>query len=152
VQDEPLVVPAHHPLGLGEDLLGGVAGSQVGLDVGRHPVVEAHHRQVELGDDQVLVVAWVPHRGDALAVAGQVVADGPVDRPRKVNPAVLVGLFGLLTLLAGSVIRATGSDRSSPGSMGPPAAPSSISASRIGLVSSANGGRVGNRRPNRPWS
>src|SRR5919204_3030382 len=72
--------------------------------------------------------------------------------PRKVNPAVIVGLLGLLTLLAGSVIRVTGSDGSSPGSMGPPAAPSSASGQRIGLVASADDGGVGTRRPNGPWS
>ena len=33
--------------------------------------------------------------------------------PRKVNPAVSVGLSGLCTLFAGSVINVTGSDRSS---------------------------------------
>jgi hypothetical protein len=70
VEDEPLVMPAHHPLGLGEKLLGGVAGPQVGLDVGHHPVVEAHDGQVELGDDEVLVVARVAGDGDVLAVAG----------------------------------------------------------------------------------
>jgi hypothetical protein len=45
VQDQPLVVPAHHPLGLGEPLPGGVAGAEVGLDVGQDPVVEAQEGQ-----------------------------------------------------------------------------------------------------------
>jgi hypothetical protein len=79
VEDEPLVMPAHHPLGLGEKLLGGVAGPQVGLDVGHHPVVEAHDGQVELGDDEVLVVARVAGDGDVLAVAGQVEPGRGVD-------------------------------------------------------------------------
>ena len=70
--------------------------------------------------------------------------------PRKVKPAVIVGLSGLSTLLAGSVISVIGSDRSSPASIGPPLAPSSASASRISGVSAANGGSVGKSRPKRP--
>jgi hypothetical protein len=58
--------------------------------------------------------------------------------PRNVKPAEMVALFGFWRLLAGSVTR------------GPPRAPSSARASRISLVSAANGGRVGNSRPNRP--
>jgi hypothetical protein len=72
--------------------------------------------------------------------------------PRKVNPALMAGLLGFWRLSAGSVTRLTGSDRSSAGSIGPPAAPSSARASRIVGVSSANGGSVGNSRPNRPWA
>jgi len=71
--------------------------------------------------------------------------------PRNVKPAVSVGLSGLLTLFAGSVMSVIGSDRSSPASIGPPGAPSSASASRISFVSDANGGSAGNRRPKRPW-
>jgi hypothetical protein len=67
VQDEPLVVPAHHPPGLHEDLLWGVAGAEVDLDVSHHPVVEAQEGQLELGDDQVLVVARIADQGDVLA-------------------------------------------------------------------------------------
>jgi hypothetical protein len=72
--------------------------------------------------------------------------------PRKVNPAVMAGFLGLVRLLAESVTRVMGSDRSSPGSIGPPAAPNSARASRIDGVSAAKGGRVGNSRPNRPSS
>ena len=72
--------------------------------------------------------------------------------PRNVNPAVIVGLFGLSALFAGSVMSVIGFDTSSPASMGPPGAPSSMRASRIDGVSAANGGSVGKSRPNRPSS
>ncbi|GGM97505.1 hypothetical protein GCM10009721_25600 [Terrabacter tumescens] len=79
VQDHPLVVPAHDPLGLGEDLLDGEDGAEVGLDVGDDPVVEAEHREVQLADDEVLVVAGVADEGDVLGVARQV-GPGPSER------------------------------------------------------------------------
>jgi hypothetical protein len=67
-------------------------------------------------------------------------------------PAVSAGLFGLFELLAGSVISVIGSERSSSASMRPLTEPSSAMASRMSGVSDANGGRVGNNRPNRPLS
>jgi hypothetical protein len=72
--------------------------------------------------------------------------------PRNVKPAVRAGLSGLLMLLAGSVMRVIGSDRSSAASIGPSLAPSSESASRISFVLAAKGGSVGNSLPNRPRS
>ncbi len=62
----PEVVPSHDPLRLGEDLLRGEPGAEFGLDVGHHDVVETQHREVQLGEDQVLVVTWVADQGDLL--------------------------------------------------------------------------------------
>ena len=50
------------------------------LHVGHYTVVEAGQSQVELGDDEVLVVAGIADEGDALAVAGLVETVGAVDR------------------------------------------------------------------------
>jgi hypothetical protein len=72
--------------------------------------------------------------------------------PRNVNPAVLVGLFGLCWLLTGSVMRVMGSDRSSWASISPPGWPISTRAWRMVGVSAEKGGSVGNIRPNRPCS
>ena len=67
----PLVVQRDLLAGLAEPLARGRRGRQVVDDL----VVEADHRQVGLGDDQVLVVARVGDQRRALAVdPGQVVA------------------------------------------------------------------------------
>ena len=73
--------------------------------------------------------------------------------PRKVKPAVSVGLFGLLPTVPRSVISFTGPAASlSFASMMPPALPISSSAARTVGVSEANGGSFPNMRPKRPES
>jgi hypothetical protein len=78
--------------------------------------------------------------------------------PRNVIPAVSAGLFGLLTFKAGSVIRSRARfglapmSISSAASMMPPFSPSTLRVFLIAAVSLANGGSVGNRRPNLPCS
>src|SRR6185437_11965024 len=78
--------------------------------------------------------------------------------PTKVDPAVIVGLSGLvpygfdavgLPFTLGSRISAFGpADRRSPASMIPPGLPTSSSAARTRLFASANGGKFGQVRPN----
>jgi hypothetical protein len=80
VDDEPLVVPADYPLGLGEDLVEGVAGAELRFDIGNYPVVEADQREVELGDDDVLVIAGIAQERGALTVARHVEASLVADR------------------------------------------------------------------------
>src|SRR5215469_16524425 len=80
-----------------------------------------------------------------------------VNWPTNVEPAVMVGLSGLvpyglllvgLPLTAGSTISAFGpAARSSCASMMPPCVPTSSSAERTVSVAAANGGRPGNIRP-----
>src|SRR5215510_11412916 len=70
--------------------------------------------------------------------------------PMKVTPAPCVGLFGLLALSDGSVMRATGpAARLSFASRSPPFSPSAINACSIFLLCDANDGKVGNMRPKR---
>jgi hypothetical protein len=70
--------------------------------------------------------------------------------PKKVVPAVWVGLLGLLTLSAGSMISSTGpAARLSLASSMPPGWPMSASAARRRSSAGMNGGRSGNIRPNR---
>jgi hypothetical protein len=76
--------------------------------------------------------------------------------PRNVIPAESAGLFGLLTFNAGSVIKSrarfglAAMSISSAASMMPPFLPNSSSASFTVCVSAANGGSMGNKRPNLP--
>jgi len=71
------------------------------------------------------------------------------DWPKKVVPAVCVGLFGLLTLKLGSVIKSTGPLLSlSSASSRPPGLPRSESAARTASVARENAGSLGNMRPN----
>jgi hypothetical protein len=77
--------------------------------------------------------------------------------PTKVDPAVIVGLSGLvpyasvavgLPSTVGSTISAFGpAARSSPGSMIPPGIPTSSRTDRTVSFASANGGRSGKIRP-----
>jgi hypothetical protein len=68
--------------------------------------------------------------------------------PRNVVPAVWVGLFGLLTLSPGSVMRSFGPLlTSSCASSSPPGAPSARSASLTRSVGAANAGKSGKIRP-----
>ena len=83
---------------------------------------------------------------------GSKVMSWSMNWPRKVNPAVIVGLSGLSALSAALARRANGSVRSSPASMIPPGLPMSMSAARTDGVSAANGASVGNMRPKRPCS
>src|SRR6202161_1475151 len=83
-----------------------------------------------------------------------------VNWPTNVDPAVIVGLSGLvpygfaaggLPFTVGSTIRFFGpAARSSAASMIPPGMPTSSSAARTWSLASANGGRLGKIRPNRP--
>src|SRR5215217_3147286 len=70
VQDYPLIMPADKPLGLIEGLVG-VRDALI-----QHPiddcVVKLQKCQVELGDDQVLVVAGIADEGGVLAVPRKV--------------------------------------------------------------------------------
>src|SRR5829696_2470509 len=116
VHDDPLVVPADQPLGLFEQV---VAGQRRG---GRHVVdnlvVELQHGQVQLGDQQVLVVAGIAEQRPAeehllaiaLAgfVAGQVRA-GPALLARdhahilaELQSGDAAGLFVQVWLVAGA--------------------------------------------------
>ena len=80
-----------------------------------------------------------------------------VNWPTNVEPAVIVGLSGLvpyglvavgLPFTVGSTISALGpAARSSPASMMPPGMPTSSSAARTLSVASANGGSDGKIRP-----
>ena len=68
--------------------------------------------------------------------------------PKKVVPAVWVGLFGLFRLSEGSVINSTGPlARSSFASSGPPFAPRSRSASLTASFAGANAGSLSKIRP-----
>src|SRR5918994_2626703 len=66
VEDYPLVVPAGQPLGLVEDRAG--TRGATGQHFVYYRVVELQERQLELGDDQVLVVAGIADVRDVLAV------------------------------------------------------------------------------------
>ena len=66
----PLVVPRDQPPRLLEQRRTG--HPRVRLDPIDHPVVELDHRQVQLGDDDVLVVARVADQRPSLLVSGQI--------------------------------------------------------------------------------
>jgi len=86
VHDEPLVMPAHDALGLGEDLLARVTGVELGLEVGDDSVVKAQDGEVQLRDDEVLVVARTARERGVLPVARQIEARRLVDRDlRRTN-------------------------------------------------------------------
>src|SRR6202050_4479953 len=82
-----------------------------------------------------------------------------VNWPTNVDPAVIVGLSGLvpyglaaggLPFTVGSAVRFFGpAARSSAASMIPPGMPTSSSAARTWSLASANDGRLGKLRPNR---
>ena len=79
-------------------------------------------------------------------VEGDVVVD---ELAEEVVPAVCVGLFGLLTLKLGSVIKCTGPLLSlSWASSRPPGLPRSESAARTASVARENAGSLRNMRPN----
>jgi hypothetical protein len=89
VQDDPLVVPDDELAGLLEQrVLGRRRGrlDGAGLEALDHLVVEAEEGQVELGDDDVLVVARVPDDGQPLRAPRQVEGEG---RPHLQVPAGL---------------------------------------------------------------
>ena len=104
MRDDPLVVPAHEPLCLPQEVRGGPPGL-VGGEVVDDPVVKLDEEQVQLRDDEVLVVARVAEQRAALLVARQVhrrqrvVAGGAaheqVDpRTARAIPVVEEGLVG----------------------------------------------------------
>lgn len=70
VRDDPLVVPAHDPLRLVEDLL--TLHLCLLGDVVDDLVVKVDEQQMKLRDDEVLVVSGVTDQGPALAVSRQV--------------------------------------------------------------------------------
>jgi hypothetical protein len=78
VEDYPLIVPAGQPLGLDEDRAG-TRGATGQLFV-YYRVVELQERQMELGDDQVLVVAGIADVRDVLAVPRNVLRGLLVDQ------------------------------------------------------------------------
>jgi len=75
-------VPPDHPLSLGEDLLRQAAHSKIDTNIADHSVVEPQERQVQLGDDEILVVAGVAGQCGQLTVAWHVVPLAAVDRHR----------------------------------------------------------------------
>jgi hypothetical protein len=79
MQHHPLVVPAHHPLRLGECLVHRVRGAQVRRHVEIHLVVEPQQRLLQPGHHHVLVVARIGDQRHHLAVAGQVPPRAAVD-------------------------------------------------------------------------
>lgn len=70
VRDRPLVMPADPALRLLEQVVTGEPGLRE--DLLHHSIVEPQKRGVQLGDDEVLVVARIADDGPALAVARHV--------------------------------------------------------------------------------
>ena len=77
MHDDPLVMPAHEPLGTVKDAVG--VGHALGRDRLYDFVVELQQREVQLRDDQVLIVSRVADQCGVLAVARQVTRRGGVD-------------------------------------------------------------------------
>ena len=73
VDDDPLVVPAHDPLGGLEGVLAATLQARIRGDEVNHFVVELQHRQLPLADEGVLVVARITDQRGVLAVAGQII-------------------------------------------------------------------------------
>ena len=71
VDHDPLVMPAHQPLRLGEDLAG-IGQADLGLHIVDGGVVELEEGELQLRDDQVLVVAGIADDRAVLAVARHV--------------------------------------------------------------------------------
>ena len=75
--------------------------------------MEAQEGQLELGDDQVLVVAGVADQGSVLAVAGQIQPGRAVDRYRR-RPGDLLGQQRGLAPVHGAVVQLWRGDRPAP--------------------------------------
>ena len=71
MHDNPLVVPPHQTLGLGEHFTG-MREPEVSFHVIHHGIVESEHRHMHLRDDQVFIIPWIAEQRGVLTVPRQV--------------------------------------------------------------------------------